>query len=462
MPEQPLAPSIIVVFGITGDLAQRYLLPALYHLFQEKLLDEHTEIVGLTRQNLSAANLYDRVELCINETDKVCDPVALKAIQRATTLLQFDPQVGADYDELLRYLNSVEDKHDVCMNRLYYLSIPPSVFQTAVRNLGEHGLNGSCQHGNVQTRLLVEKPFGSDLASAQELIDSTNASFSEEQVYRIDHYLAKETAQNILTFRAHNPIFAPIWNSQNIDRIDIIASEKIGIEGRANFYEGVGALRDLIQSHLLQLLAITTMDMPVQLNSATIHEQKEKLFQTITPAEPDEARRGQYDTYHEEVDNPGSVTETFAAIKLNIATERWQGTHITIATGKALQEKRTEVRVTFRRSDGNSENLNQLTFRIQPNEGIHLQLKVKQPGYEHRLQDALMDFSYQQTFGDHEHPNAYERVLVDAIRGDRTLFATSEEVLQSWRIIEPIIQRWQDSTERPNPYAAGSPIDDLL
>jgi len=449
-------PAILVVFGVTGDLSQRYLLPALYHLFKEKLLHAQTRIVGLTRQNVTVDDLFEKIEAGIRSKDPAMDTSALQTMRAHSGLLKFDPSVRDDYDHLKKHLAELEATEGVCMNRLFYLSIPPNLFETTVANLGAAHLETGCDHGKGKSRLLVEKPFGADLASAKELISTTNSVFAEEQVYRIDHYLAKETVQNILTFRRTNPIFASIWDNQHISAIDILASEKIGIEGRVNFYEGVGALRDLIQSHLLQLLAVTTMALPNEFSSEAIHDAKQMLLAAVEAADPSRATRGQYDTYKQEVNNPDSTTETFARLSLEINTGVWRGLPVTITTGKALSDRRTEIAVTFRDPHEESLIANVLTFRIQPNEGIHLQLAVKKPGFEHEIQKALMDFSYQQTFGDSTHPNAYERVLADAVKGDRTLFATSEEVLQSWRIIEPIQEAWQANADGLRNYQSGS------
>lgn len=458
MSDRPsLEPTIIVIFGVTGDLSKRYLLPALYRLFKDDLLHDNTRVLGLTRQEMSADELFGQVELCINEIDNVCDPTALKIMRERTEIMRFDPNAADNYPELLQRLNGIEDTVGMCMNRLYYLSIPPKVFTEVVHNLGAAGLNGSCQHGKAQTRLLVEKPFGHDLASAQMLIEHTDAVFREEQVYRIDHYLAKETVQNILSFRLHNPIFTDVWSARYIQSIAVTAYEKIGIEGRVNFYEGLGALRDLIQSHLLQLVAITTMDLPSRLDGEHVHRARQMLLESVAPADPWLAHRAQYDDYRSEVGNPDSVTETFAQLSLQIDNERWQGMPVTITTGKGLKEKRTDIVMTFTNPHDASNATNTLTFRLQPNEGIHLQLRVKRPGFVDELQDAVMDFSYDEAFGDHtEHPAAYERVLVDAVRGDRTLFATSGEVLASWRIIEPIIQAWNNNADGMQTYVSGS------
>jgi glucose-6-phosphate 1-dehydrogenase len=450
-----LEPAIIVIFGITGDLSQRYLLPALYHLFKDDLLHEQTEIVGLTRQNLTAKELFDKVELCINEVDNVCDPVALKKIQTKTRLLQFDPNQEADYLKLKTELDAIETKHGVCMNRLYQLSIPPNVFDITIKNLGLAGLNKSCQHGKAATRVLMEKPFGYDYSSAKALIHQTGLVFKEDQVYRIDHYLAKETVQNILTFRAHNPMFAAIWDGDHIRKIEVYAKEKIGIEGRVNFYEGVGATRDLVQSHLLQLLALITMELPKSLDdSESLHKAKHQLLKLVVPAKPSDTVRAQYDGYLEEVGNKNSSTETYSQIKLGINNERWRGVPIIITTGKALTEKKTEITVTFGMHGDNQ--VNTLIFRLQPNEGIHLELLVKKPGFIHQLEPAVMDFSYQNTFGQTNHPDAYERVLVDAVRGDRTLFATSDEVLLSWTILNKLLRTWQGNRKGMGSYKSGS------
>lgn len=453
-----LEPAIFVIFGITGDLSQRYLLPALYHLFKDKRLHDQTEIVGITRQDMTAEELFEQVELCVNEIDNVCDPVALQAMHDHTRLVQMDPNDGPAYARLLQTLNSIEADKGVCMNRMYYLSIPPQVYTTVVQHMGEQGLNGSCQHGRAASRLLVEKPFGYDLSSAEELVATTAKVFQEDQLFRIDHFLAKETAQNILTFRFKNPLFVPLWNAEHIARIDISASERIGIEGRVQFYEPLGALRDLIQNHLMQLLAITTMDQPAVMDSASIHTVKRRLLEQVLPVPADQVAsrvlRGQYAGYRDEVDNPDSMTETYADVTLYIDSERWRDIPLRLWTGKNLHEKKYEITVHFRGQTGGSGN--RLRFRIQPNEGIELELLTKQPGFDDKLQTVAMDFSYQQNFDDHGHPNAYERVLVDAIKGDQSLFTSSQEVLASWRVVQPILDAWKARRDDMINYQPGS------
>lgn len=451
-------PAIIVIFGITGDLAQRKLLPALYHLLKDNLLHPKTLILGISRQNVTKDQLLERVELCVNEVDNVCDPAAVRKMGEILRMHHMDVTDAGDYSKLLERLNDMEHKQGVCMNRLYYLSIPPQVFGPIVRFMGERGMNASCQHGVASTRLLVEKPFGYDLASARLLVEETGQHFGEEQIFRIDHYLAKETVQDILQFRFANPIFIPIWNHQNVDSIMIKATEKIGIENRVNFYEQTGALRDLIQSHLLQLLALVTMELPAKLESGQIHKNKQLLFSQIKPVQPNKiserAVRGQYKGYKKQVGKADSITETYAALDLYIDNPRWSKVPMKLITGKALAQKRTDITLQFR-ADNNGE-YNRLTFRIQPDEGIELRLKVKKPGFTQVTETALMDFDYEKTFDNHGHPDAYERVLVDAVKGDHTLFATADEVLAGWKIVQPVLDVWDRNGDGLQTYSPGS------
>jgi glucose-6-phosphate 1-dehydrogenase len=447
-----LEPAIIVIFGITGDLAQRKLLPALYHLFKDKLVHEHTEIVGLSRQDLHVDDLLQKVELCVLEQDNICDPEVMQIIRSHLRMLQVDPAIPDDYTRLLASLNTIEDEHGVCMNRLYYLSVPPSVYGSVVQNLGEHDLNGSCQHGTASTRLLVEKPFGYDVASGTELIAQTERFFDERQIFRIDHYLAKESAQNILTFRRHNPIFAGIWDSTHIRRITVLAHEKIGIEGRGGFYDDIGALRDLVQSHLLQLSALVMCDLSTGASDDDLHVAKQQLLASLHPIDPATTIRGQYEGYKEEAGKEASRTETYVRLRLASNAPIWQGTELVIETGKALESKKTEIEVIF---DDDRGSVNELTFRIQPNEGIDLQLTAKKPGFTHKLQRVRMDFSYHGVFDEPSHPDAYERVLADAAAGDHSLFATSDEVIASWQALQPILDYWRTADDLKS-YTKGS------
>ena len=372
-------------------------------------------------------------------------------------MVKLDLDNVTDYKNLKVRLDKIESDLGQCMNRLFYLSIPPKVYNSVVELIGKAGLNKSCQHGTASSRLLVEKPFGYDTASAQNLINEIGGVFEEDQLFRIDHYLAKETVQNILTFRFENPIFESLWSHEHIASIEIFAEEQIGIMGRKVFYEPLGALRDFVQSHLLQLLAIVAMDKPETMDSEHIHHQKQALLESLMPVDiANEGKnyvRGQYEGYKTEVDNQDSTTETFAGIRTYIDNERWRGVPVSIWTGKGLAEKRTEIVVTFK---NDYKQPNRLRFRISPNEGIEIELLAKKPGYDTSLQTAMMDFSYDNNFSDYAHPNAYERVLIDAVRGDHTLFATSQEVMSAWRVVEPVIQAWSGSSQDLTIYPMGS------
>jgi len=455
-----LPPTVITLFGVSGDLAGRKVLPALYHLVKDGLLPKNFRVIGTTRQRMTKADILKTTELCILEKDKVCDPKVMKEFNDIFEVIQFDPVNIEDYEKLKIRLDRLEVEAGVCFNRIFYLSIPPQVYGPIIRNLGQSNLSKNCKHDTGKSRLLVEKPFGYDLKSAKTLIKETSKHFKEEQIFRIDHYLAKETAQNILAFRRHNPLFNEVWNNKLIKSIQVRALEKLTIEGRSNFYDNVGALRDIIQSHLLQLMAITTMDIPDDISSPVeIHKEKIKLLSKVSLAKYKATTRGQYQTYKEETENKDSSTETYAKLQLEIKNKRWAKVPIILETGKALKEKRNEVIIDF--SESTHELSNQLTIRIQPNEGIDIKLNVKKPGFENSMQPASMDFNYQDAFKGSGHPEAYERVIVDAIRGDQSLFASNQEVIRSWEILQPVISKWSEYNGDLVIYANGSegPID---
>jgi len=445
--EEALQPTLFVIFGITGDLSQRYLLPALYHLFKEDKLHPETEIIGITRRDVTAEELFEQVELCVNEVDKVCDPVVLKTMHDHTRMMQMDLGKTEDYTRLLQTLNAIEDEKGLCMNRLYYLSIPPQVYQPIITQLGAAGLNTSCQHGTAATRLLVEKPFGYDLISAQDLIAETAKVFGEEQVFRIDHFLAKDTAQDILKFRFENPGLASLWNGDHVESVEIAASEQIGIERRVNFYEPLGALRDFIQNHLLQLLAVTLMDQPSTMTSDAIHEARQALLDGLQPVPADQVGqrtiRGQYAGYREEVSNPDSMTETYADVTLFSSNQRWHDVAFRLWTGKKLSEKKSEVVINFKPSGS-------LLLSIQPT------AKIELSGDPATFPEALRDAVSQYRPPSNVRNNAYERVLMDAVKGDRTLFATSDEVLASWRVLQPVLDEWAKNSSDIITYRPGS------
>ena len=454
-----LEPSILTIFGISGDLAQRKLLPALYHLAHNGLLPPTFKIVGVTRRrSLSPADIIQSLRASLEASGTHYSSEILQQLENIMHIVSMDITDKNEYARLKSELDTIENDLSTCLHRLFYLAIPATVYEPVVRRLGEHDLNHGCQHGSTDSRLLIEKPFGYDLTSAKQLVETLAQSFHESQIYRIDHYLAKETVQNILAFRAGNPLFHAVWNNKHISRIIITASESIGIEGRAVFYEPIGALRDIIQSHLLQIAALVAMNIPDTITAATVHDGRRKLLESIKPPHSDEMAsktvRGQYDSYAKEVGNPDSMTETFAALELEIAHKNWQGVPLFIQTGKKLTAKTTEVTVVFQEPDG-GDYANYLTIRLQPNEGITIDLRIKRPGFEAEMEHVQMEFNYGGKINA-EHPDAYERVLVDCLRGDQTLFATSQETLASWRVVQPILDAWQHNASVLHSYKSGS------
>lgn len=462
-PALNLAPSMLVIFGITGDLSRRKLLPALYQLERNNLLHSKTRIVGITRREISIDDLFDKVpDSDMSETDiKV-----LQKLKKRIQIFQMNITTPTDYLGLKDYLDKIEAEVGQCTGRIFYLSIPPQISAPIIVNLGKQELNLGCGSHDTKSRLLLEKPFGFDTKTAQELIETTTKYFEEEQIYRIDHYLAKETVQNIVTFRFRNPIFEDIWNNQHIESIEIIADEKIDIEGRANFYEQTGALRDLIQSHLLHVMSVVMMDRPKNLlDEVDIHKSRLKLLSSIEQVPADKinkrAVRGQYEGYKNEVESRSTDVETFAALTLFSNDRNWKDVPIIIKTGKALKEKHTCITICFKPLAKDHDYFNRLHFYIQPNESIVIDLWVKKPGFNRVMQSTKMNFNYQQAFSDDSQPDAYERVLVDAIRGDHVLFASSEEVMQAWRIIQTVINAWEANGNDLAVYPKGSDGPDL-
>lgn len=446
--------SQFVIFGLTGDLARKKLLPALYALLAAGLLPDSTHIVGVTRRAVTTDDILSPLR-----DNPAYDPPTLDRLASIIHMFQMDLTETSDYAKLRAFLDAQEAKYGQCFHRLLYLSMPPQVFGPVVDALAASGLTAGCPHTTGQSRLLIEKPFGYDLASAEELSHRISAAFEEDQIFRIDHYLAKDTVQNILAFRFHNPFFQAAWDRQHVARIIVTSSETIGVEGRAAFYESTGALRDVIQNHQLQLLALATMETPASLSADDVHAAKLALLSDITPPTADTvsdiAIRGQYATYRAEVDNPHSATETFAAIRLAIDNPRWHGVPVILATGKHLAEKTTHITFQFKGHEAN-----QLTLRLEPNEGIEFDIMVKEPGLTNAVHPAALDFHYDTHFAA-PHPDAYQRILLDAMLGDRTLFVTSAETIQSWRIIDPIVGEWAKTATDLVQYTPGTPIDQL-
>ncbi|QQS19593.1 glucose-6-phosphate dehydrogenase [Candidatus Saccharibacteria bacterium] len=454
-------PFILVIFGITGDLSQRKLLPALYHLVKHRQLPEQMKIVGISRHHVPVSHVYENLHQKIHGGDY--DKAVIEQLHDATEMLQVDLDDIADYERLLENLRVMSQELGPGVSRLYYLSIPAQAFVNVVHHLGETRHHEPFEQDGERPRLLVEKPFGYNFASAETLVKAADEHFGEQQTFRIDHYLAKETAQNILTFRFQNPLFQTIWNTRHIESIQIVAYETIGIENRVTFYEQTGALRDILQSHLMQLLALITMEKPAALESHDIHKAKLRLLESIDTISAEQvethAVRGQYDSYKAEVNNPRSHVETFARLHLTIDNEQWRGVNVSIETGKALHEKCTEIIVRFR-ANKDAPGTNILTFRVQPQEGITLSLQAKRPGLSKETEMVKMDFDYERAFFG-QTGDAYERVIIDAVRGDQSLFATAQEVLTSWRIVENVLKNWSESDHSLQIYPVGSPASDI-
>lgn len=447
-------PLLLVIFGITGDLSSRKLLPALAKLSKNGYLPDQTKIIGISRQAVTPSQVLDHTRQFNPDVE---------ALLPLLQTVQLDTKNQTDYKVLRQTLEDSSKQLGPKTTRLYYLSIPAGAFEDVILNLGETGHADKFDSETNQPRILVEKPFGYDSASASQIIALTNRFYDEAQIYRIDHYLAKETAQNLLAFRFQNPIFKRIWNAQHISKITIKACETIGIEGRSGFYEQTGALRDVIQSHLLQLLALITMEEPAELDSANIHRSKLRLLDSILPLDPikytDSILRSQYSAYTAEVDNPDSKVETYARLNFEIDNEQWRGTEIVVAAGKALPKQESSVLVQFRRH-GKLDGENNLLFRIQPKEGVTLSLVAKKPGLDSDTESVEMEFDYQRSFNV-KTSDAYERVIVDAIKADQSLFASAAEVMSAWRIVDPAIRHWSNPNSPLVIYEKGTSPEDL-
>lgn len=469
MTETPTAvdPHVFVLFGATGDLCRRKLLPAVFRLTQRGHLRNRHVVLGVARDDgmdetsfrAFARGALLEAGFSEEELDVWCD-----------ACLFYQPIQGDggddDYTALKARLEHLEAKRELPGNRAYYLAVPPKVFPVVIEGLGRHGLNRS----EGWTRLIVEKPFGHDLASAQELNATVHAWFDESQIYRIDHYLGKETVQNLLVFRFANQLFESQWNRNAIDHVQITVAESIGVGTRAGYYDGVGALRDMLQNHVAQVLTLTAMEVPASYDADSIRNEKIKVLRSIRAIDPAEVVFGRYTNgvigdekvqgYLEEENIPAdSRTETFVAAQLHIDNWRWQGVPFYVRTGKRLPERLTEIVVTFRKPPvqffetmdlDRDFGRDRLIITLQPHEGFELQVDVKRPDSASQLAKVPLTFRYGDTFG--KLPDAYVTLLLDALTGDQTLFVHSEEVEQSWALLEPLL----DGSIEIAPYEAGT------
>lgn len=420
-------PTILVIIGVRGDLARRKLLPALARLARADQLPVQFRIIGVSRQEIDVAELV--ADLSEVDRDFLASHIETVSFNMA--------EVG-EYEVLASKLSAIETEYGEPAERLFYLSVPPEVSKPLIEHLGQSGLASI-----PGSKLLLEKPFGVDELSARELVEHIDAHFQPGQVYRIDHYMAKEMAQNLIVFRQGNSLFKRTWSSQFIESIEVIASEEIGIEGRAQFYEQTGALRDVVQSHLMELVALVLMDLPSTHTLGSIPEARLAALEALRPADPRQALRAQYESYAQEVGNPGSLVETFVSLTLFSTDPRWERMPIRIVAGKALHARYTEIRINYHKiADHES---NELILRLQPQEGVGVVICLKEPGFDRRIERQRLQFNYDQV--DTILPSAYEHVLLDAMRSDHSLFTTSEEVVASWRVLQPLLDSWTNEND---------------
>jgi glucose-6-phosphate 1-dehydrogenase len=443
----------IVIFGASGDLTHRKLIPALYNLYLKHRLPDKFNIVGVSRSPFSHEEFRDKLRKGAEEfaknvfRDDTWEAFAEHAFYNSGNATQ-----PGDYEKLDKFLKSCEGGP---ADRLYYLSTAPSLYVPTIENLGAAGM--ADENGGWR-RIIIEKPFGYDLESAKALNKLVHQVFDESQVYRIDHYLGKETAQNILFFRFANTIFEPVWNRNYIDHVQISVAETVDVGHRAEYYDSSGVLRDMFQNHLLQLLALVAMEPPASFNATWLRNEKVKLLSSIRPISLNDTVLGQYEGYRETKGvKPDSQTPTYAAIKLFIDNWRWQGVPFYIRSGKALAAKTSQIRIRFqppphlmfnRRNDG-SFTPNTLSICIQPNEGIRLKFEAKVPDSAQETRSVNMDFQYSTAFGEGEIPEAYERLLLDALNGDAALFTRSDEIETLWGIVNPILEGYQTKAAPP-------------
>src|SRR5712671_1865718 len=469
-------PCSIVIFGATGDLTHRKLIPALYNLAADGELPPAVAIIGFARRPKSDDDFRKEMEEAVRKFSRqaVRDEI-WKTFSQSLFYHQSEFGDEAGYKSLSERLEKTDNERGTRGNRLFYFAAGPDQFETILKNLKTAGLNRAKE--GSWARVIIEKPFGTDLASARELNRVVSGAFDESQTYRIDHFLGKETAQNILVLRFANAIFEPLWNTRYIDHLEITAAETLGVEARAGYYDKAGALRDMVQNHLLQLLCLVAMEAPTDLRADSIRDEKVKVVRAlrrIVGSEvPKSVVRAQYTEgaiggqpvpgYRQEKGvDPKSMTETYAALRLNIDNWRWWDVPIYMRVGKRLPKSGTEISVHFKKAplvlfNKETNEPNVLVVRIQPDEGISLRMQAKMPGTSFRIEPVKMDFHYGTSFGKAS-PEAYERLLLNAMSGDATLFARRDEVEEAWAFIDPIEEAWVAKENQPAlfEYPAGS------
>ena len=476
--QRPAPPCAIVIFGASGDLTHRKLIPALFDLFQAGLVTKHFAVLGFARSPLSNDDFRRTARDGISHytADAVASDKSWEEFSKCLHYMSGQFNEPASYQLLRERLEKIDAGHGTQCNRLFYLATPPELFEVITGQLGAAGLNQR-RDEHAFVRLVIEKPFGVDLETARHLNGSVQHAFKESQVFRIDHYLGKETVQNILAFRLANGIFEPIWNRNFIDHVQLTVAETVGVERRGGYYEQIGAFRDVVENHMLQLLSIVAMEPPVVFEAEPVRDEKLKVLKALRRIPPEQTGeftlRGQYtsgsvdgrpvSSYRgEEKVAPDSWTETFVVMRLQIDNWRWAGTPFYLRHGKRMPKRATEIAIQFKRAPQmffpGEERLepNVLAMRIQPDEGISLRFGAKVPGPTMQLQEVDMNFMYGSSFRDVEQSDAYERLLLDAMLGDRTLFTRADEVEQAWAWAQDIQAGWSDRPNNVHFYPAGT------
>ena len=473
-------PCVMVIFGASGDLTKRKLVPAIFDLARQGLLPSGFTIVGVGRTPMNNDAFRTYMHGAMKEFGQLqeSESVLWENFARGLHYIAVDSNVAQEFVQLRQELHAIDDGRMAGSNFLFYLATPPSLYAPIVRNLGVSGLHTQ-RTPKSWVRIIIEKPFGTDLDSARALNAEVLSVFSEDQVYRIDHYLGKETVQNLLVFRFANGIFEPIWNRNYIDHVQITAAETVGVENRASYYEEAGTMRDMIQNHMLQLLALTAMEPPVLFDAQQVRDEKHKVFQAIRQIAPEVVHRfsvrGQYGAgtvggkavpaYKTEKGvSPTSVTETYAALKFTIDNWRWADVPFYVRSGKRLPKRVTEIAIQFKKTPHHlftalptdTITHNNIVIRIQPDEGISLKFSSKIPGSAMRLRPVTMDFRYGSSFGGHL-ADAYTRLILDCMLGDATLYARGDSVDVAWQLITPIHEGWASNRQsRVYDYEAGT------
>lgn len=468
-------PSGLVIFGVTGDLSRKKLLPAVYDLANRGLLPPGFGLTGFARRDWNADHFAEITKEAVQQHART--PFRERVWRQLEQGIRFVPGEFDDddaFDRLAATVAELDRERGTGGNHAFYLSVPPSAFPLVCKQLARSGL--SKNEADAWRRVVIEKPFGHDLSSALDLQKVVESVFLGDSVFRIDHYLGKETVQNLLALRFANQMYEPIWNANYVDHVQITMAEDIGIGSRAGYYDGIGAARDVIQNHLMQLLALTAMEEPVSFDAASLRAEKEKVLSAVRlPKDLSKhTARGQYSSgwqggekvlgYHDESGiPPESITDTFAAIRLDIDTRRWAGVPFYLRTGKRLGRRVTEIAVVFKRAphlpfglaDTQELGQNAVVIRVQPDEGVTVRFGAKVPGTAMEVRDVTMDFGYGHAFTENS-PEAYERLILDVLLGDPPLFPHSKEVELSWRVLDPILKHWENSGEMPDSYRPGT------